>query len=151
MNQRRIVLILAICLAVAWTAWLAYAAYTAGDPVVVSRPQILIAPIILEGAVIRLADGGVAVQVNRIYRGQEVLGIPAKDQPQGALQLRIEGLSADAAGDVILPLRPSDVEPGAYALVPTPTGLGHRVGHTPYYPATESTRLQVQTLLDALR
>ncbi len=63
-TARRIGLVLAALLFAAWVGWLAYEAFTVGNPIVVSLPQIMRAPIVVDAEV--RADGTAVVkQVRR--------------------------------------------------------------------------------------
>jgi hypothetical protein len=69
MNWPRIRLGLAVLLFVAWTAWLVYQVLTTADPIVVSRPQIFLAPIVVEAQVSEPAEPDAEVTIIHIYRG----------------------------------------------------------------------------------
>jgi hypothetical protein len=73
MNWPRIRLGLAVLLFVAWTAWLVYQVMTTADPIVVSRPQIFLAPVVVEAQVPDAAEQDAEVTITHIYRGRDQL------------------------------------------------------------------------------
>jgi hypothetical protein len=149
MGRSRPFLIFALMLAVAWTAWLGYQAATSADPVVVSRPQILVAPVVVE-AKIYDKNGSRAVKVVRVYVGHGILGLDGAERESAELHIDVPELADESPGSYLLALQENTFKKGEFQLVPTPTSPGYSAKgqRPPIYPATESTRLQV---LEALR
>jgi hypothetical protein len=147
MQRRRLFLILAAVLAVAWTAWLGYQALTTADPIVVSRPQVMAAPVVVVAELTEPAADPRTARVTRIYRGDDVLG--AKENKPKALTIQVRGLQGVASGLYILALRESAM--GEFEVMPLPLSPGFRDilrgNKPPIYPATKSTELQVREAL----
>jgi hypothetical protein len=143
MKRRRWFLILAVGLAVAWTAWLGYQAWTTADPVVVSRPQVMVAPLVVEADLAADHSNPRGATIRQIYRGDGVRGLAAEGQ-----SIRVRDVADLAAGAYILALRDTDIA-GEYAVVAVPGSAGFARGarRTPVYPATESTRVQTREAL----
>jgi hypothetical protein len=99
--SRRLILILAVLLAALWTAWLGYEAYVAADPIVVSRPQIMVAAIIVEGELgepVAEAQDPRTVKVTRIYRGQELLHVAVDVTEPKDLEIIVDGIGRVPGG-----------------------------------------------------
>jgi hypothetical protein len=148
MSRKRLFLVLALVLAVAWTAWLGYQAATVADPIVVSRPQILVAPVVVE-AVVGSEGGGRPLQVVKVYRGQETLGLPAGEVDPVGLEINVPELADEPPGNYLLALQEELNQKGVFVLVPIPESPGFRKGDRtpPIYLATPSTRFQVRETL----
>lgn len=148
MKRRRLFLILAAGLAVVWTAWLGYQALTTADPVVVSRPQIMVAPVVVEATIEEDRANPRTASIVRIYRGHDVLGLPPEADAPKNLRIKVRGVEEVSAGSFIMALRETE-NPGEFAVVPLPRSPGFASGgrQAPVYPATESTRLQAREAL----
>jgi len=149
MRRSRPFLIFALVLAVSWTAWLSYQAATSADPIVVSRPQILVAPVVVE-AKLYDENGARKIKVVRVYVGQGILGMDGAQREPADMHIAVPELDDEAPGSYLLALQESAFKKGEFQLVPTPASPGYspKGQRPPIYPATESTRLQV---LEALR
>ena len=147
MKRRRLFLVLASGLAVAWTAWLGYQALTTADPIVVSRPQIMAAPVVVVAELRGDADPRVA-RVIKVYRGQELLDLNDGDQEKGK-PITVRGLHGIPPGEFILPLQPTEIK-AEFEVMRTPPSPGFAGGGRnaqPVYPVTPSTELQVREAL----
>jgi hypothetical protein len=153
MKRRWILLILAVALAAAWTLWLGYQALTTADPIVVSRPQIMAAPVVVVAELDEPGSEPRPARVTKIYRGEDVLGVADGGQPQD-LKIAVQGLKAVAAGSYILPLREAGPK-GEFEVMPPPSSPGFagrpRSEKPAIYPATPSTELQVREVLRQFR
>ena len=158
MSLRRVFLIVAAAAYAAWTAWLAYEALATADPIILSRPQLFTAPVIVEAQV---PAGGPEreVVVTRVYRGQSALGVPeGETQPQG-VKLVVTNLGEAhnwrGPGAYFLPLQPDAGGPLRFRIVPVPARVGlsarSAAGRLPpaIYPVTDSTRTQLEEALRA--
>lgn len=147
----RVRLVLAVLVCLAWTGWLLYEVARSADPIVVSRPQVMAAPVVVE-ANVDDRDGGPARQVEivRVLRGRDLVAQPG----QGPKQL-------DVAFGVVRGWRGA----GPYFLCLEPDGPGYRVASPPLspgfnpkgddalpmiYPVTDSTRAQLAQALGRL-
>jgi hypothetical protein len=148
----RVRLILAVGLAALWTGWLAYEAWTAGRPVVVSHPQLLLAPVVVEAEVGPGEGPSREVKVVAVYRGQSLLGVPGDTHETNGPVVRVTNLGEAAGlagpGRYILALyQEGDGAKATYEVVPIPASPGFpALAHGPravVYPVTASTRLQV--------
>jgi hypothetical protein len=160
--MRRWFLIVMACLFFVWTAWLAGQALIVAHPVVVSHPQIFMAPIVVVADVGPVKDQRVQVQIQQMYRGQQLL-------PQGkekALTITVgwpeEICGWHGPGTYLLALQPPFRVNGPYQLVPIPLSPGYRgldkrdfhdqsepglhIYHV-IYPWSESVKRQVEMLL----
>lgn len=157
--MQRTLLFLSLTLFVLWTGWLAYLAATSADPVVVSRPQMHLAPIILVADLGPPANQRVQAQIKQIYKGKDQL--PAGDSPL-TLAWSEKLCGWHGPGLYLLavqrPLQAGD----AYALVPIPLSPGYvGLDHTDFhgrrheppdvyhvvYPWSASVKVQVEMIL----
>jgi hypothetical protein len=156
MLWKRIGLAAALLLYAGWTGWLIYQSATSTSTIVVSRPQIFMAPIVVEASVPEGSNER-EVQVTHVYRGQEMLGIPANQSEPKNLKVTVtnfgEARGWRGPGKYILPLQKADVVGDKLELVPLPPSPGfpplkhpERVNPA-IYPVTESTREQVREAL----
>ncbi len=150
-TRRKVRLFVAVTLYVLWTAFIAYLALAGKEAVVVSRPQILAAPLVVEAEVAEESADLRSVRVVQVFRGRQLLD--AVKQPDGEQPvLRVSGFDRSRGwkgpGRYVLPLQP-DGE-GAFALVPLPASPGfplhNRVEQTRplIYPSTPSVRRQTE-------
>jgi hypothetical protein len=126
-RARRRLLLASVVLA-GWLAFLAHQAYWHSNPVVVFVPQVLVAPLIVEG---ELHEQPLRVRVERVWRGDPVLV---------GRELELAGTPpADAArgGRYVLLLRPLGER---FQL--EPAGDGQTV-----YPADDHVRRQLERIL----
>jgi hypothetical protein len=125
------------------------------ETVLVSRPQLLVAPLVVEAEVAALGER-VRVQPSRVWRGQEL--VSAKEPGAGA-EVTITGLDQvqgwRGPGMYVLALQPaSGPQPAAYEVVPIPDSpgfSGRDVLHRPLrviYPATAPVQRQVREALE---
>src|SRR5262249_48723823 len=128
MKRRRLLLILAIALAVAWTAWLAYQAYTTADPIVVSRPQVMAAPVVVVARLDDATANPCPAVITKVYRGENMLP-PDAEAKQAKILVRgpfsIRGQREQNPGTYILPLRETET-PGEFEVMPPPMSPGFR-------------------------
>lgn len=153
--RSQVFLFVAVVLFVGWTAFVAYLMLTTVNPIVVSRPQVYIAPIVVEAQVPDGQELARKVTVTRVYRGQRQLGIPeTEEQPQN-LVIEVNNLGEArgwrGAGEYILALQPYERK---FDLVPIPHSPGfppssrHLQRALPaIYPVTPSTQAQTQEAL----
>lgn len=148
-------LTIAILLFAAWVGWLSYQVGTTANPIVVSRPQILLAPIVIEAQVAEGNGPGKEVTVTTVHRGGKLL--PA----EGKLIISNLGLDQvrgwNGPDHYILPLvRIENKGEMRYEVVPPPYSPGfHPQNPEPnpdrfkpaIYPVTASTRAQLQEAL----
>jgi hypothetical protein len=137
-----------------WTAWLAYEAATTTNVIIVSRPQLLMAPIVVEAEVPVGPAGEREVIVKHIYRWEKP---PTWDKvaPRKVLVSDLGGARGwRGPGAYILALQGGpDEQTQPYRLVPVPISPGFRpqpdseLAKPPMYPATDSTRYQVRAIL----
>lgn len=122
-------LVLASVVLGAWLAFLAHQVYWHANPVVVSVPQVLVAPLIVEG---ELRERPLRVLVERVWRGD--VGLVGRE-------LNLEGgmpPNTFGGGRYVLPLRPA----GA-GYRPEPVG-----GDGPViYPADAHVRRQLERII----
>ncbi len=161
MRDTGIRLALAALLFAAWTGWLIYQTAQSADPVVVSRAQVLVAPIVIEADVGFGKGQGPAglVEVRQVYRGRELL-------PNGNPPLKLTIASFNDNGRhrgwhgpdryiLCLELRPGPEGPGGFYLVPPPLSPGFspkaddEASFPPIYRVTDSTRTQLAEALQA--
>jgi hypothetical protein len=161
MPNARVRLVLAGLLFAVWTGWLIYQVIQSADPVVVSRPQVLVAPVIVEAHLAYLQKGPwkpqEKVRVHQILRGHETLGLPQAEQP-AKLDLAVifddfrnpfRGWKGD--GMYFLCLEPT--HEGKYRLVRPPVSPGFQplsddeARLASIYPVTPSTRMQFEEAL----
>jgi len=149
MKRQRWLLIAAGGLFALWTSWLAYEAATTTNVVIVSRPQILMAPIVVEAEIRALPGAQTEAIVGQVYRGgnQEI-------QPGKTLPVDLHGARGwQKPGLYILALDRDGDAHGSLFVVPIPISPGFRptpdseLSAPPIYPATESTRYQVRAIL----
>jgi hypothetical protein len=136
-----------------WTAWLAYEAATTTNVIIVSRPQLLMASIVVE-ADVPAGIGEREVIVKHIYRWENP---PAWDKgaPRKVIVSDLGGARGwRGPGAYVLALEAgSDPQKQTYRLVPVPSSPGFRpqpdseLAKPPIYPATDSTRYQVRAIL----
>src|SRR5262249_43745470 len=69
MKRQRWLLIAAGGVFALWTSWLAYEAATTTSVIIVSRPQILLAPIVVEAEIRDLKGAQAEAIVGQVYRG----------------------------------------------------------------------------------
>lgn len=158
--MQRLFLIFTSTLFVAWTAWLAYLAYTSADPVVISRPQMELAPIIVVADVKAPAEEHTQFHVQKVYRGQEKLPAARKDGLTLAWPPDLCGWRGP--GTYLLALQPPQRNGEPFQMVPMPTGPGFiGLDRTDFhaqpqeniaifhvvYPWTDSIKRQVERLL----
>lgn len=157
MKRQRLLLFAAGAVFALWTAWLAFEAATTTNVIIVSRPQLLIAPIVIEGEVRARGADECDVTVKHIYRGKEQLDKGDGNKP-GLRTITVAGLDKARGwrgpNDYLLALQPDqDVKRERFAPVPIPISPGFRpppgsdLSAPAIYPATESTRYQVRAIL----
>jgi hypothetical protein len=157
-TRQGVLLFAAVSVFALWTLFMAYLAVTSAQPIVVSRPQILVASIVIEADV--PADGGDArtVEVIRVLRGQKLLGMPAEAEKPDELQITVSNFAKvrgwQGPGDYILALTRTEAAKGpVYELVPVPPSPGfpprnHLERLDPaIYPVSASSRAQTQEAL----
>jgi hypothetical protein len=155
MTFLRLRLGVAAALFLAWTAWLVYQVATTANPIVVSRPQIFLAPVIIEAQVPEGMGSAREVTVTHVYRGHQFLGVAAGAEPPPGLKLTIRYWGDvdnwKGAGNYILALQKSPREQaGGYELLSIPFGGGVTApgaARLTIYPVTASTRAQVEEAL----
>jgi len=157
-TRQQIKLVVAITLFVGWTAFIGYLALTSRDAIVVSRPQILVAPIVLEADVPQGSEDVRTVKVTQIYRGQPLLSVdPEVTRPEN-LEIRVAGFREARGwrgpGDYLLVLqRASEGKAAGFELTPLPPSPGfpppnHLERLQPaIYPVTPSVRAQAEAAL----
>ena len=158
MREARVRLALAAGLFLAWTGWLIYQAARTADPVVVSRPQVLAAPVIVEAQLRRANDADRPTQLvdlRDVLRGHEALGLKPGERLPEKLQLTVNfddphrGWRGE--GLYYLCLEPADA--GPYRLVRPPFSPGYDPrpedeARLPLiYPVSASTRTQLEEAL----
>jgi len=152
-RRRQVRLVLALCLYALWTLLMAAVVVSRQETVLVSRPQLLVAPLVVEAEVAAVGER-VRVQPSRVWRGQEL--VSAKEPGTGA-EVTIIGLDQvqgwRGSGVYVLALQPASV-PAAYEVVPIPDSpgfSGRDVLHRPLrviYPATPPVQRQVREALE---
>ncbi len=139
-DRKRPVLLLAVAvLFVGWIGYLAYLALTTRNPIVLSRPQLLAADVVVLGRVDAL-DGPVVVE--KVVRAAKPEQAPAEGKP-----VEIRNLSEckddwGGAGRYLLPLT---AEPGGkgYRVTAIPRSPGYFGGSPRIYRATPRTEAQI--------
>lgn len=131
-------LLLASVLAACWVGFLLYEVVTTANPVIVSRPQILSAPLIAEGIVTAPTKLRVLTVHwgNRDLQGEEIILSEPAPFPRGT--------------SVLAPLEPHGDQ---YRLAAASTGFENAKHQQPreyrrMYPATDQARGQILRLLD---
>jgi hypothetical protein len=149
MKRRRWLLIAAGGIFALWTSWLAYEAATTTTVIIVSRPQILFAPIVVEAEIRELKGAQAEAIIRQVYRGggKEI-------QPGKALVVDLHSARGwQKPGVYILALDRENNAQASLFVVPIPISPGFRppqdseLAAPPIYPATESTRYQVRAIL----
>jgi hypothetical protein len=171
MRWRWAMLMAATLLYGSWIAWLVYEAATSSDPIVVSIPQVLASPVVVEGeaalddkvVVLRLyrLGWGCGIELGRKVEGKVVvhkvyrlLGSPDIGVDQEIVILNLaEASNWSGQGHYIFPLHPTRTK-GVYEVTPippvprmVPAHLSDEVSRTPIYPANSSTRTQIERAL----
>src|SRR5262245_43616305 len=136
-----------------WTAWLAYEAATTTNVIIVSRQQLLMAPVGVE-ADVQAGIGEREVTIKHIYRWVKP---PAWDKgaPRKVTVSDLGGARGwRGPGTYILALEAGpDPQKQTYRVVPIPISPGFRpqpdseLAKPPIYPATDSTRYQIHAIL----
>ncbi len=163
MRSPRVRLVLAALLFLAWTGWLAYQVARTADPIVVSRPQVLAAPVVVEANVTAWGKGlppepREKVRVHEILRGQETLGLKQGEPVPANLELIVTFHNVQnqyrgwkGEGMYFLCLEPAGE--GKYRLVRPPVSPGFHpepndeARLASIYLVTESTRAQIEEAL----
>lgn len=150
-TRRKVRLFVAITLYVLWTAFIAYLALGGKEAVVVSRPQMLAAPLVVEADVSESAGDVRPVRIVRVYRGQQMLSGLARPNEE-RLSVRVSGFEQargwQGPGTYILALQRGHED--SFALVPLPMSPGFPPpGRADQmrpliYPATPSVRRQTE-------
>lgn len=166
MAADRIRLAVAAALFVGWLGWLAYLALTASDPIILSRPQFLVA----DAWVVADLQGDAGHPLPHVNITEIVWSETGAKQLAQGQELTVLGLDRagpqqnwHGAGSYILPL--SHVGKDRFALTPIPDSPGYppprRADDPPLspeekisqrlriYPATSSTLKQVKALRQA--
>jgi len=149
--RRKVRLFVAVTLYVLWTAFVAYLALGGKEAVVVSRPQILAAPLVVEAEVAEESGDVRSVRVMQVFRGRQLLdAVKKRDGEQPVLHVsgfdRSRGWKGP--GLYILPLQHDG--DAAFTLVPLPISPGfplhNRAEQTRplIYPSTPSVRRQTE-------
>ena len=124
-----------------WIGWLVYLAATASRPVVLSRPQVLAADVVV---IAEVEDPKKPVVVKEVRTPKAPL---MKDE-----KLSVAGLDESdwkGPGLYILPLSGVAGQPGRYAVAPIPPSPGYdKSGPPRVYPATEETLTQLRQIRD---
>jgi hypothetical protein len=136
--RERAFLALALGATAVWFGFLAHQVWRYANPVVVSRPQLLVAPLVVEG---RLLDGPARVVVERVWWGADRFDVLGKE-----LAIEEAKFPAHAAGELwIVPVAPTRRE-SSFRVQPIPLpGVERDVPDI--YPATDAVRRQVEQLL----
>lgn len=135
-SDKRRFLLASVC-AVAWIGFLLAQVLTTANPILLSRPQILSAPLIVEGQLVKSS----AFQVQKVWWG---------DPKFEGQQLELNPpLSIPTEAPLIAPLRSAD-QGKTFAVAAASTGFARLpdASETRVYPATEQARQQLQQLLD---
>lgn len=152
MKSARLRLTCAAALFLAWIGWLAYLAATTTHPIVLSRPQILMADLVV------IAD--LTERNGRADPQVKVVAVPwAKSKQDRNLErFRIadfEVLDKDdgwqGPGRYLLPLKKTIVDGAArYAIAPIPDSPGFSssalTGHSRIYPDSADARRQLENM-----
>lgn len=156
--RRKVRLFVAVVLFTLWTAFMAYLAVKGKEVVLVSRPQMLVAPLVIEGEVSEDSGDIRSVRVIKVFRGGKLLEHQAGPGEPLPGTLRVLGFDHcrgwQGPGAYVLalqPARPRAEAPFALAAIPTSPGfpLRHREEATRplIYPATPSVRRQTEEAL----
>ena len=151
MTWKRIRLAVAVVLFVSWSIWLGVQAFTTANPVVVSRPQIFVAPVVVEATLTGTDTPSHLVKVVTVYRGKALIESQGKPG-QEAIELEVRNLAEakgwTGPGDYLLALQPVAGTSG-WNVVAVPPSPGYQPSEPELliYPATQSTRLQLQEAL----
>jgi hypothetical protein len=156
MAKRRWFLIAAFGLAVAWTGWLIYLVVMTATPIVISQPQLDTAEVLVEARLPAEVTDFTEVLVTHVHRGHMILrrwpGANAEKE-QRIHVTNLKGIRGwRGAGDYILPLHAGD---GAFMVAGIPPSPGflppanHDRVAPVIYPATPSTRRQLETILQS--
>lgn len=128
----------ASALLLGWWGFLAFTVVTSANPIVVSRPQCLTAPWIVEGT---LLDGGGKLVVTEVF-----WPLPGSNQPDWKNKeldlVLIASLPSNQEGRFLFPLRSADSQ--RFTIQPIPSDFAEG---TPVYRATSATREQMRVLL----
>lgn len=128
----------ACAVTIAWIGFLLYEVITTANPVILSRPQILAASVIVEG----VAADGESIKVDKVWWGDPKL--------QGTQLKLTSPLDLAPGARLIAPLEPTGEE-SVYRIAPPATGFekmrtAQRSGKI--YPATAEAIRQLQRLTD---
>jgi hypothetical protein len=143
MTWRAVRLAVAALAFVAWVSWLAWLAATVTRPVVLSRPQLLAAELLV---LAQVDDPTKAIQVRQAWTRSE-----GRPRLQGLVVTNLVDCRAWAGpGEYLLPIA---TEPGAantYHVVRTPysPGIDPHAQLPRVYPAVTSVREQLQQVVD---
>jgi hypothetical protein len=140
--------VVAVALFAAWLGYLAYLAATTRNPIVLSRPQFLVANLIVVAQVDRVDGQPPAVTVRQVSWPE---GDKAPVRP--GEQITVTNLSEcsgwNKPGEYILALMS---DKASYQLAPTPPSPGyHAGGRPPIYPATPETLAQLRDIVARLK
>jgi hypothetical protein len=140
-------LLVAAAIFLVWVGWLIYEVVTTADPIVISRPQILIAPIIVEAE----AKGDDKIAITRIYRGAKAPGIAVGQEV--VVKKLDQARNWEGTGrSYVLALQ--SAEPGQFQLVPVPVSSGFQpppgseYDKPPVYPIRSGNRSQLEAQLE---
>jgi hypothetical protein len=138
--------LIALGIYVLWAGWLGWQAATLQRDIL-STPQVAQAGVIVEALLVDGPAPNQTVEVVRAFRGGELLGLkPGQTVKIVILNLdQTTGWNGD--GKYILALQPTE---GAnhYAVITIPTSPGFKEATArPIYPATETTREQVERIV----
>ena len=132
-------LVLASLALVAWFGFLFYETLATANPVIVSRPQVLGAPLVVEGT---LSADPPRLRVDRVWKG---------DPSLRGEELALDRLppSLDGADKVyVVPLEPALREGYRIFGIPVESAFrGHSRAEERIYPATDSVRRQLENIL----
>src|SRR5947209_19777960 len=146
-TRQRLLLLVSALLFFGWIGWLAYEAFTAGKPVVLSRPQFLISTL---DVIADVPDPSAAVTVKEVAWAAQ-----GKDQWQGKA-LPVTNLEEcrdhgwQGPGEYILPLVQAE---DGFRVAPTPPSPGYpprgggHAGPPRIYPVTPQTRAQLDAIV----
>jgi hypothetical protein len=141
-------LVVAAGLFVAWLGYLAYLAATTRKPIVLSRPQFLVADLIVVAEVDRL-DGQPTVRQVVWPEGDKAPDVAGKPIPVKNLA---EASGWDKPGEYVLALMSE--KDGGYRIAPTPPSPGYHGNHGSrprIYPLTPETRAQLLDIVGRLK
>jgi hypothetical protein len=145
MNLARLRLTLAALLFTAWICWLAYLVISTGgkQPIVLSRPQVLVSELDVIAWVDHIEDDGTDVEVREVHW-------PKDQKDKEGKKLRVSSLAHcrndwQGPGLYILPLMLNPNQ--TYQVAPVPPSPGYsQVGQTRIYPYNEETRKQLDAI-----